>query len=300
MQTESKSKCGGKRLKGILANDSTNCPLITVVTAVFNASGSLDETIESVLGQTYRNVEYIIIDGGSTDGTLDILRKYEHEIDYWVSEPDKGVYDAFNKSCPYIRGQWTVFLGAGDVFYNTEVLSKISLAACEAHCDTEILYGTVCLTNSNDYDVKILNRPWSQMQNRWRGGRPMLPHHQGIFHRKTLLKAEMPFDTSYKIAADSKLVYASIKKVSPIFCDTIIARASLGGVSTDPKYFMLTAHEILKINYDLGHANYGHQLWFYLKCLFKSFLYKIGGEANSKKLIDKYRIFTGRKAKWAR
>src|ERR1035441_4022044 len=105
VQTGRVAKCGGKRMSGILPESGADHPLFTVVTAVFNGAETLETTIQSVLCQTYKNVEYIIIDGGSTDGTLDIIRKYEHGIDFWLSEPDKGVYDAFNKA--------TVPIGAG-------------------------------------------------------------------------------------------------------------------------------------------------------------------------------------------
>lgn len=300
MQTDHALKSGGKRLNGILPQSSLDQPLVSVVTVVFNGAKNLRATIESVLGQTYGNIEYIIIDGGSTDETLEILRKYEQVIDYWLSEPDKGVYDAFNKACSLIRGEWTLFLGSGDVLHDAAVVETIALAAREVPQDTELLYGKVSLTNDECTVVKILNRPWERMRGQWRGGRPMLPHHQGVFHRKTLLATEKPFDTSYRIAADSKLIYGSIRRVSPIFCDVVVTRAPLGGVSTEPRYFMSTAHEIIRINHEFGHTKYGHQLWFYFKCLSKSLLYSIGGKAYSKKWIDKYRVLTGRNPKWAR
>jgi glycosyltransferase involved in cell wall biosynthesis len=298
LQTAQDSRCGGKRIEGILPETGADHPLFTVVTAVFNGAETLETTIQSVLCQTYKNVEYIIIDGGSTDGTLDIIRKYEHAVDYWLSEPDKGVYDAFNKSCPFIRGEWTIFLGAGDVLFDPEVLATVALVAQEASHDTELIYGRVCITDDADAAVKVLNRPWAQMRGRWRGGRPMLPHHQGVFQRKSILGVSRPFDTKYRIAADSTLIYRSIGRVAPFFCDTIITRAPIGGVSTEPKYFIPTAHEILKINREFGHRNYAHQLWFYLKTLAKSLICNIGGDASAKKLIDEYRVLTGRKRKW--
>lgn len=298
MQTDLASKCGGKRLKGIIADGTEGQPLITVITVVFNGAKDLEPTILSVLNQSYANVEYIVIDGGSTDGTLDLLRKYENSIDFWLSEPDSGVYDAFNKACHLITGEWTIFLGAGDVFHNTKVLSLISEVMHGVSIDTEIIYGKVCHTSGGTLPVETFNWPWSQMRNRWRNGRPMLPHHQGVFHRKHVLSIQAPFDTSYRIAADSKLLYCSIRRAQPVFADAIVTIALLGGISTDPKYFMAAANEVIRVNREFGFTNYRQQLWCYLKAVSKSAIYKLGGDAICKLCVDNYRWLTGRERMW--
>ncbi|MDH5645697.1 MAG: glycosyltransferase, partial [Candidatus Heimdallarchaeota archaeon] len=98
-----------------LSNDE-NKPLVTIITAVLNGVDTLERTILSVISQSYTNIEYIIIDGGSTDGTIDIIRKYEHAIDCWVSESDTGIYDAWNKGVRLSNGEWIAFLGADDSY----------------------------------------------------------------------------------------------------------------------------------------------------------------------------------------
>jgi len=107
---------GGLRIKGNLKNDHNNKPLISVITVVFNDEKSIEETISSVLGQKYSNLEYIIIDGGSTDSTLNIIKEYESSIDYWISEKDSGIYDAMNKGCNLAYGSGIIFLNSGDKF----------------------------------------------------------------------------------------------------------------------------------------------------------------------------------------
>jgi glycosyltransferase involved in cell wall biosynthesis len=107
---------GGLRIKSSLKNNIKIKPLITVITVVFNESKKLEETILSVIGQSYKNIEYIIIDGGSTDDTLKVIHKYENLIDYWVSEKDNGIYDAMNKGCKLSMGRGLIFLNAGDKF----------------------------------------------------------------------------------------------------------------------------------------------------------------------------------------
>ena len=98
--------------------------LISVVTVSYNAVLTIEQTILSVINQTYPNVEYIIIDGGSTDGTVDIIKKYADKIAYWVSEPDKGIYDAMNKRWLKATGDFIQFLNAGDWFENEHVIEK--------------------------------------------------------------------------------------------------------------------------------------------------------------------------------
>jgi len=116
---------GGLRTKGYFKLDMEGKPLITVVTAVYNGEQFLEETIQSVINQTYDNVEYIIIDGGSTDGTVGIIRKYEHVIDYWVSEKDNGIGDAWNKGITLSFGSLIGLLNSDD-FYNYENILNLS------------------------------------------------------------------------------------------------------------------------------------------------------------------------------
>jgi glycosyltransferase involved in cell wall biosynthesis len=95
-------------------------PLITIITVVYNGEKHLEQTIKSVINQNYKNIEYIIIDGVSTDGTLDIIKKYEEYIDYWVSEPDEGIYDAMNKGIGLANGEFINFMNADDWFVDTK------------------------------------------------------------------------------------------------------------------------------------------------------------------------------------
>jgi len=294
MSIDVRSKSGGKRLSGACLRKSSKHPLFTVVTAVFNGAERLESTIRSVLSQRYADVQHIIIDGGSTDGTLDILHKYDNSIDYWVSEADKGVYDAFNKACRLVTGEWTIFLGAGDLFYDDDVLTSMSEVVRDVISETEIVYGKVSLTNSAEMPIETLNLPWNQMSGRWSCGRPMVPHHQGVFHRHSILSVDVPFDITFRIAADSKLLYSSIQRTQPVFSNIIVASASIGGVSTDVKYSMTVAREIVRINREFGFTHRPHQLWFYSRAIMKAGLNRFGGETVSRFCIDEYRRLTGR------
>jgi glycosyltransferase involved in cell wall biosynthesis len=294
MQTDFASTANNNKR---LSQSHVGSKLFAVVTVVFNSANDLESTIVSVSNQSFRDFQYIIIDGGSTDGTVDLISKYRHLIDYSVSEPDMGVYDAFNKACRQINAEWIIFLGAGDTFYNNETLECISNAMEHIGEETEIIYGKVVVNNNNS-PIKVMNRQWDQMRGKWRGGRPMLPHHQGIFHRRRLFAGGSPFDISYRVAADSKLVYRSIERVDPVYVDVPVASVLLGGLSTDPRYVTITAREIDRVNRELGYTNRPHQSWFNLKVAVKSLIYQTGGERASKYFIDKYRRLTGRSSKW--
>ena len=101
---------------------------ISIITVSYNAAKTIEQTISSVVNQTYQDIEYIIIDGGSTDGTMDIIRKYEDRIAYWISEPDKGIYDAMNKGIDVATGDYVYFLGADDRLVDANIIDKISLS----------------------------------------------------------------------------------------------------------------------------------------------------------------------------
>ncbi|MDY0193877.1 MAG: glycosyltransferase family 2 protein [Aliarcobacter butzleri] len=144
----STSKKGGLRTKGYFKKSFDDKPLISIITVVFNGEKYLEETIQSVTNQTYDNVEYIIIDGGSSDGTLDIIKKYEDKIDYWVSEKDKGIYDAMNKGIDAASGEFINFLNAGDRFVDEHVLEKIFAKLDTSSCD--LIYGSSVVTGDQE------------------------------------------------------------------------------------------------------------------------------------------------------
>ena len=131
---------GGLRTKGITKQSQENQPLITVVTVVRNGEKTLEKTILSVINQTYKNVEYIIVDGASTDGTLEVIKKHEDRISYWISEPDKGIYDAMNKGIDLATGDYIALLNSDD-WYEKDTCEIIANKINEGRAD--IYYGMV-------------------------------------------------------------------------------------------------------------------------------------------------------------
>ena len=139
---------GGLRTQGYLKKSFDDKPLVSIVTVVYNGEVFLEKTIQSVINQSYSNIEYIIIDGGSTDETVDIIKKYEDRIDYWVSEIDSGIYDAMNKGIDLASGDWINFMNAGDSFVGCNVLLNLNYFLSDINYD--IIYGDVNIIDTNN------------------------------------------------------------------------------------------------------------------------------------------------------
>jgi len=163
-------------------------PRISIVTICRNALTGLKATVNSTLQQRYENFEQIIIDGASTDGTQEYLATLTDERIQWISEPDKGIYDAMNKGAQRATGEWVIFMNACDCFANADVLSKV-FAQCPD--DAEIVYGDVIKGET----VKVAQPPHNSHR--------MFFCHQCVFVR-TALAREYPFDTSYRLSSDFK------------------------------------------------------------------------------------------------
>lgn len=172
-------------------------PLISVITVAFNAASTIEQTILSVINQTYSNIEYIIIDGGSADGTVDIIKKYEDKIAYWISEPDKGIYDAMNKGIDIATGEWINFMNCGDAFYDYDILANIfSNKISES---IHVIYGNIKLKHFNDSKIQKAF-PINTISYR-------LPFcHQACFV-KSKVALQFKFDLKYKIAGDYNCIY---------------------------------------------------------------------------------------------
>ena len=150
---ERKSILGGLRKKGILKKDRKDLPLVSIITVVLNNKKFLQQSINSVLNQSYKNYELIIIDGKSTDGTLDILKKNDSKIDYWISEKDKGIYHAMNKGIKLSRGSLISILNSDDVFYKNAL--KIAINYFNRYKNIDFLFGSV-----KKYKLLHGYKPW--------------------------------------------------------------------------------------------------------------------------------------------
>ena len=176
-------------------NKQSDTPLITVVTVVYNSVDLLKKTIESVTEQSFRSFEYIIIDGGSTDGSVELIKQHETSLSAWVSEKDNGIYNAMNKGVNLAKGKWICFVNSGDVFVDVNVLEKVADFMNTAP-ETDIFYGNI-FVNAHNGELKecIASPPCNKHR--------MYFCHQSAFV-KTILIKNNPFDEKYKMSADFK------------------------------------------------------------------------------------------------
>ncbi|MCK5605717.1 glycosyltransferase [Candidatus Pacearchaeota archaeon] len=232
---------GGLRIKGIVKKSPDNMPLVSVITVVFQGEEHLEQTIKSVVNQSYDNVEYIIIDGGSSDGTIDIIKKYEDAIDYWVSEKDSGIYDAMNKGINQASGSWINFMNGGDIFFKNETLELIApqlegKGIAGFYSDCEVVYPSSI--------KKILETV--KFTKLWQG---MPFSHQSFIARTDVLKQNQ-FSLKYHLCADFDQLMAMlqqgqvVKKLPNIVCSV----AADGVADSNRAKVLSECYEISLIN----------------------------------------------------
>lgn len=180
-------------------------PLITVVTVCYNSVDMIEKTLKSVIEQSYSNKEYVVIDGASTDGTKKIVERYIDSIDFFMSESDNGIYHAMNKAVGVAKGEWIIFMNAGDVFVDNAVLEKVSYSLSAT---IDVLYGDILTSRNTEL---VLKEAPSEIKSMHR-----MPFcHQAVFTRTSLLRS-FPFDEKYKMSADFKL-YKQLNRENATF-----------------------------------------------------------------------------------
>lgn len=194
-------------------------PFISIVTVSYNAISTIEKTILSVITQTYSNIEYIIIDGGSTDGTVDIIRRYSADIHYWISEPDRGIYDAMNKGVDQAKGDYIFFLG-DDILIDSNILLSIFMPLS---CKYDFLYGNVKYSSGYMFVSKFTSK--ILLHN--------TIHHQGAFYGRHLF-SNFRYDTKLKLISDYELnllIYLKRRYLKICRLNRIVALCEEGGRS---------------------------------------------------------------------
>lgn len=208
-------------------------PCVSIITVCFNCVKDIKKTIESVSHCLTQQIEYIVIDGGSTDGTLDIIKEYEESISFWISEPDKGIYDAMNKGLEHAKGKWAIFINVGDLLRDVPdiLLDEGTLAYDAVLCPVETENGIV--KPSYNWNLNYRNT---------------IPH-QGLFYN--ISKSKLFFDICYKVYADYDLNLQIYKRGCQVcILDKVVAFHSLDGISnighnTNEFYVIIKKHNSL-------------------------------------------------------
>lgn len=201
-------------------------PLISIITVVYNSAKTLEQTMLSVLKQSYPAKEYIIIDGGSTDGSVDIIRKYASQLAYWVSEPDKGIYDAMNKGIAHAKGDLIGILNADD-WYEPEILGEVADRYLETG-KNQVIHGMMRnFQKGSFYNItgnSILRLRYDMIQ------------HPTCFVPKKIYDTIGNFDTAYKYSGDYDLIMRCVKSgIEFSFMEKILVNFRLDGASSKPQ-----------------------------------------------------------------
>ncbi len=208
-----------------------NQPLISIVTVVFNGEKHLEKTIKSVIAQIYKNIEYIIIDGNSIDGTKDIIKKYEDKISYWVSELDSGLYDAMNKGAKVASGDFINFLNADDILLGNDAIENI----VKNMTDKDSIYYSRASIISDKVNWIYPNM---EVKDYAKWLRLNLPNHQTMFFPKSFYKKYV-YDLRLSIGADDDYKLFALKNHDVKFIDLIFVEFKRGGVSSNHRSFKL-------------------------------------------------------------
>lgn len=254
---------------------ASNKPVISIITVVYNNVDFIEKTILSVINQTFKEREYIVIDGGSKDGTLNIIHKYQGKIDYWISEPDKGIYDAMNKGLHLANGTFVLFLNSGDLFVNDKVLERIfSISGTAA----DVYYGETNLIDSNgnilgtrtELTTRKLPKKltWKDMK------RGMVVSHQSIVVRKSIAP---DYDLNYQCSADIDWVIESLKRSKvTVNVNSILSNYLIGGFSI--KHQKKSWKERLDIY--VKHFGFLNTVFIHFFIIARSISYRLRGKVN--------------------
>lgn len=216
---------GGKQIGSPTAG-SSGAPLFTIITAVLNGAATIERTIQSVAGQTYRDYEFLVLDAASRDGTVRILKQRSDQIDYWRSEPDQGIYNAWNKGVGLARGQWIAFLGADDEFYPNALQNYAQFLSDPGNATLQYVSSRVELVRAGGRR-RTVGRPWN-----WRDfSRYMNVAHVGSMHHRSLFESFGLFDQTYRMCGDYELLLRPRATLRTGFLSTVTAKMTYGGVS---------------------------------------------------------------------
>ena len=241
-------------------------PKFSVITVTYNAEKVLEDTLQSVISQTYRHVEYIIVDGASKDGTIKIIDKYRERIHTVVSEPDKGLYDAMNKGIALATGDYLCFLNAGDSFHEDDTLQQMVHSIKENELP-DILYGETAIVDQQSHFLRMrrLSAPEVLSWKSFKQG--MLVCHQAFFAKRDLVE---PYDLNYRFSSDFDWCIRVMKKAHTLHNThlTIIDYLEEGLTTQNHKASLRERFRIMTKHYGLV-STIIHHAWFVMRAVLK-------------------------------
>ena len=241
-------------------------PKLSVITVVYNNVKNVERTLLSVLNQTYTNIEYIIVDGLSTDGTLDILKKYKDKISRLISEKDEGIYDAMNKGLAVATGDYVLFMNSGDEIYSSDTVANL-FATAE---DADIYYGETEMIDAGGQSLgqRRHKAPGNLNMKSFKFG--MSVSHQAIYIRRSLTRS---YNRKYELSADIDWILNAVEKAKTIInTHQYVAKYLVGGMSKlKHRQSLQERFDIMKQHYGLLPTLFNHLViafnlgWYWLK-----------------------------------
>jgi glycosyltransferase involved in cell wall biosynthesis len=278
--------------------DSAARPEVTVVIGVRNGAATLQRCLDSIAAQDYSARETIAIDGASDDGTVELLERNAREgrIDDWVSEPDRGVYHAWNKAIRRSRGRWLAFLGCDDAYHDPSSLRALVEAGETG--DGRVVYGRIDRVTADGTRVETIGEPWERARPAFYRG-VNIPH-PGTLHRRDMLQERGLFDESYRIAADYHLLLGEFLERDPVFVDRVVLDMGFGGMSSRPGNILASLREVARARRERGlRGTPLHLRSRLVAAAFGAFVYRLLGDAAYRRFADRYRALRGRPPIWS-
>lgn len=255
---------------------------ISIITVCLNAKDSIEKTFESLKNQTYKNIEHIVIDGVSTDGTLDIINKYKDSIAHFVSEKDSGIYNAMNKGLKYVTGDIVYFLNATDSLHDDNVIEKV-INEFKKHPDLEMLWGDIEFTEKGK-EPRIHKNNGVNIKSDFLYNNPC---HQAIFYKSELFKKYGNYDEDIKIFGDCDFNVRVLvtNNARCKYIPEIIACFEIGGISTSSEESDRLLHKADRLK--VYNKNFKH------KFRYRADVFITKNFATPTRMIKKFKIYTG-------
>lgn len=274
---------------------------ISIVMAVYNGAATLQRCIDSIAAQTYPHYELILIDGASTDGTMQIIKKNQAKITYWESKPDRGIYHAWNKALEHVHGDWICFLGADDYFWSPDVLEHMVPYLDDSLHSPMVVYGQLAIMNGDNELLYMRGKPWDQSRRNFKSA--MTIPHLGTMHHRRLFEQYGIFDESFRIAGDYEMLLRALRNEDALYVPGLIVVGMQvgGGVSSDPRQTLLSLQEVRQAHKKWLNGKSGWFWWYsYAKVKLRILLWRVCGESAARKMLDLARMCMGKPKHWTR
>jgi glycosyltransferase involved in cell wall biosynthesis len=267
---------------------------ISVVMATYNAGKVLASALDAFRAQGYKNAELLIADGGSTDDTVEIISQNRDIISWFISEPDNGIFDAWNKGVKNAKGEWLYFMGADDTFVDGSTLGRAADILSKLPSEILVAYGSVQLVDTAGNAANSLGSEWRAKRFRSEG---MTIPHQGVFTRASYFTTYGLFDATQKHTATYEFYLRHLAKHDAYFIqDFVVSNMGVGGVSTRPENQLkfMNAYVYAQLKHRTFRITFRF-IFYYMQALFKALIYSVFPKNTATSIVEGARFCFGRK-----